>query len=281
MRKEKRDCFRFTQNRVLVAVLVAVSIINLIVVGAVYSAAPFSPVSSGTSATTVMVTQLPLTESFTPTSTLTSTETLTPTATQTSTSTATQTPSITLTDSPTPTVCMPPVGWMIYIVRPGENLFRIGFAAGASAAQLKLANCLISDQIFPGQPLYVPRLPIYTPTPTSTPNQPTVFQNPSLCYSSVTVEDKETFYIYFSVVPYDPEGVTTVAIFYKINDGKSTMIFLALNGEVYSGSGSLSDVLSTNDTVKYFFRATDGLESVTDSIEDNVQLTPCYQLTNQ
>ena len=33
----------------------------------------------------------------------------------------------------------------------GENLFRIGLATGASAAQLKSANCLISDQIFAGQ----------------------------------------------------------------------------------------------------------------------------------
>jgi LysM repeat protein len=166
MRKEKRNCFRFTSNRVLGAALVAVSIINLIVVGAVSSAAPFSPVPS---ATAVMITPLPLTEFFTPALTLTPTETLTPTATQTPTSTATQTPSVTLTDSPMPKVCMPPVGWVIYIVRPGENLFRIGLATGASTAQLKLANCLISDQIFPGQPLYVPRLPIYTPTPSATP----------------------------------------------------------------------------------------------------------------
>lgn len=214
MRKEKKNCFRFTQNRVLGAVLIAVSVINLIVVGAVYSAAPFSPVPS---ATALMVTQLSLTESFTPASTLMPTETLTLTATQTPTSTATQTPSVTLTDSPTPTMCMLPVGWVIYIVQPGESLFRIGLATGASAAQLKLANCLISDQIFPGQPLYVPRLPIYTPTPsatlTSIPNSPTEFEKPSLCYDSITGVDKETFYIHFSVIVYDPEVVTTVVVF--------------------------------------------------------------------
>jgi len=277
MRKEKRNCFRFTQNRVLGAVLVAVSIINLMVVGAVYSAAPFSPVPA---ATTTIVTQLPLTESFTPASTLTPTETLTPTATQTPTSTATQTPSVTLTDLFTPTVCMPPVGWVIYIVRPGENLFRIGLASGANAAQLKLANCLINDQIFPGQPLYVPRLPIYTPTPsatlTSIPNSPTAFEKPSICYDSITGVDKQTFYIHFSVIVYDPEVVTTVVVSYNINGGASANIFMTLKETIYFGTGSLSSMPSTTDTVKYSFVATDRPGSITASIEDSVQLVPCY-----
>ena len=65
-----------------------------------------------------------------------------------------------------PTVCGPPVGWPIYIVRLGDTLFSIARATGASITQLIVANCLNSERIYAGQRLFVPRLPIVPPTPT-------------------------------------------------------------------------------------------------------------------
>ncbi len=105
----------------------------------------------------------------------------------------------TVTSTPTPTTILPtavdgdadrtcvhPSGWVIYIVRSGDNLYRISLWSGTTIAALKNANCLTSDTIHPGQQLWVPRLPptptptyyplrhTYTPTkgPTSTPVQP-------------------------------------------------------------------------------------------------------------
>lgn len=95
----------------------------------------------------------------------------TPTATITSTATAGQT-----LVTPVPTYCGPPLGWKIYIVRPGDTLFSIARATGATVQQLMLANCLDNDRIRVGQPLFVPRLPIVvtaTFTPTRTPTVPT------------------------------------------------------------------------------------------------------------
>ncbi len=68
--------------------------------------------------------------------------------------------------SAVPTRCGPPATWIIYIVRPGDTLYRIGLAYGVTVTQLKLANCLTSDNIVSGQRLYVPNVPTRTPSPT-------------------------------------------------------------------------------------------------------------------
>jgi LysM repeat protein len=85
-------------------------------------------------------------------------------------------PYLTPTSTPTEvrkvraTRCGPPSGWVIYIVQRGDTLFSLSLAVGASVTQLQQANCLgKSTLIVTGQQLYVPRLPIKTPTliPTS------------------------------------------------------------------------------------------------------------------
>lgn len=71
-----------------------------------------------------------------------------------------------------PTRCGPPATWIVYVVRPGDTLYRIGLAYGVTVTQLKLANCLVSDNIVAGQRLYVPNVPTRTPsvTPSLTPS---------------------------------------------------------------------------------------------------------------
>jgi LysM repeat protein len=67
---------------------------------------------------------------------------------------------------PTSTICSPPVGWPVYIVQPGDNLFRIALNHGMATEELQKANCLpTADEINAGQILYVP----YTIPPTSIP----------------------------------------------------------------------------------------------------------------
>jgi LysM repeat protein len=96
-------------------------------------------------------------------------------------------PTATVLATPIPTLCGPPFGWTIYIVRPGDTLASIARATGTTVAQLMLANCLVSDRIYAGQRLYVPRLPIpptlpptFTPTPTPTDTEtPTATPTPT------------------------------------------------------------------------------------------------------
>ncbi len=78
----------------------------------------------------------------------------------------TDTPTLTPTFTPTPTPCRPRFDWPVYIAQAGDTLSSIARATGTSVEQLILANCLVSDRIYVGQLLYVPRLP---PTPTFTP----------------------------------------------------------------------------------------------------------------
>jgi LysM repeat protein len=66
--------------------------------------------------------------------------------------------------TPIPTVCGPPLGWRIYIVQRGDTLSSIARATGTTPEQLMLANCLDTSRIYPGQRLFVPRLPFATPT---------------------------------------------------------------------------------------------------------------------
>jgi len=81
-----------------------------------------------------------------------------------------------------PTRCGAPATWVLYTVKAGDNLYRIGLAYGVSVTQLKLANCLTSDNITVGQRIYVPNVP--TRTPTSTPS----ITATSILTPSVTVE---------------------------------------------------------------------------------------------
>jgi LysM repeat protein len=258
MRKEKKSCFRFTRNRALSAALVATSMVNLIVVGAVYSASSSSLLTPPVIVTTA--------EDFFPSSTSSPTDTFTPTAAVTSSPTQTETalptpshthtPSLTPTNTYSPTPCGPPSGWVTYIVRDGDNLYRIGLATGASVEQLKLANCLTHDLILRGQNLHVPYLPVDTPTPSDTPNPPTVFIGPAVSF--VLCLDQYGYYkISFMVSPYDPQGVSHVTVQYQIGRAKPIWLYMQAAGDTYHGSGYESGQFSTNDIISYQFEAMD------------------------
>jgi LysM repeat protein len=67
----------------------------------------------------------------------------------------------------TSTLCSTPAGWVVYLVQPGDNLFRVALRYNMSAIELQSANCLSSDTIFVGQTLYVPYFipPTFPPAP--------------------------------------------------------------------------------------------------------------------
>lgn len=67
--------------------------------------------------------------------------------------------------------CGPPYGWITYVVKPGDNLYRISLAFGVEVRQLKLANCLTSDAIRAGQTLFVPNIATRVPTVTEIPTE--------------------------------------------------------------------------------------------------------------
>jgi LysM repeat protein len=69
-----------------------------------------------------------------------------------------------------PTPCRPPSSWVIYIVQPGDNLFRISLKYRITVAQLQRGNCMGSSYlIYSGQRLYVPNVATSTPNVTNTP----------------------------------------------------------------------------------------------------------------
>jgi LysM repeat protein len=77
--------------------------------------------------------------------------------------------------TPIPTNTLPPItllpGYRTYIVQPGDQLLPIARQFGVTVAQLRTANGLSSDAIFPGQRLVIPPPnPTRTPTPTFGPN---------------------------------------------------------------------------------------------------------------
>jgi LysM repeat protein len=80
--------------------------------------------------------------------------TLTPSSTLTST--------LTPTSSPSPTLCPHPLGWLPYIVRPGDTLSKLAIYFKVSLADLQRYNCLLTPDVAPGVVIYVPAVP--TPT---------------------------------------------------------------------------------------------------------------------
>jgi hypothetical protein len=66
--------------------------------------------------------------------------------------------------------CSLPQGWAIYIVQPGDTLFRIALAVNSTVGELRDANCLQNiDNIYAGTELFVPRLPLRPVQPGVTP----------------------------------------------------------------------------------------------------------------
>ncbi len=69
--------------------------------------------------------------------------------------------------------CQPPAGWVLYTIRPGDTLFRIGLRYGLTVTELAKANCLTSTAITVGSRIYVPPI-----TPIAMPTLPPSAQNP-------------------------------------------------------------------------------------------------------
>ncbi|MEQ8673262.1 MAG: LysM peptidoglycan-binding domain-containing protein [Aggregatilineales bacterium] len=70
-----------------------------------------------------------------------------------------------------PSGCTLPVGWVLYVVQPGNTVFSIATAAGSTVNELSTVNCLPDvNRITTGDVLFVPRAPNLPPTTTSNSN---------------------------------------------------------------------------------------------------------------
>src|SRR5215216_974825 len=134
MDKKKKFCFCITRRRVISAVILVASVLNLIIVGAAFDvtfpeAAPTATASPTLDIITMTVGASTATEGSPPPITLVPTDTPAQTATftptDTPTATATSTPISTDTPTPTATVCTPYYWWPIYIVQPSDTLYSI------------------------------------------------------------------------------------------------------------------------------------------------------------
>jgi LysM repeat protein len=300
MLRERKICIRITPARVVTTIVIAAGVVNLIVVGAAFGASSASvastltPLLSGPTSTVTL-----LVPSSTVAATITPTRTPSPSATNTSTLT------LTPTLAPSLAVCIPQYSWPVYFTRAGDTLFSLALATGSTVAELMLANCLSSDLIHAGQPLYVPRLPVEPPTftpvtpadtpatPTDTPttpadtpitpadtpdtpsspeNTPTDFGSHYVCFSQIT--DRAEFS--FSVTPVDPDLVKSLTARFHVNAGDQWIdIPMELNGDVYSGMVSIPGIYSAKDTIFYSFTAIDNLESSTQA-DFSEPLFECY-----
>jgi LysM repeat protein len=283
MDKEKKFCFCITRRRVISAVILVASVLNLIIVGAAFDVTfPEAALTATASPTVAVITRtfsaptatqgipLPVTAASTDTPTPTATFTATPTNTFTATATDTSTP--TNTALPTPTACIPMYRWPVYLVQRGDTLSSIASRTGSTANELMLANCLLDSRILAGGKLYVPRLPIIpptvTPTPTNTPTvTPTIFVDTPTSFTLYQPMDcKPPDYVFIAVMATDPEGVlsVTIQLYTKDNSliGQQEMI---PNGSIYSASGTLGKQYTVYDVDHYLFTAVDSFQNKFDS----------------
>jgi LysM repeat protein len=107
---------------------------------------------------------------------------------------------------PNTTVACTPgaVGWTkSYIVKPGDNLYRIGLDHYVSLDQMRRVNCRVGDTIYAGEVLWVPNIASRTPLPSPLPG----------VTSTITPEVTEPFTI--TVLPYTPtvQYISTMPVF--------------------------------------------------------------------
>lgn len=100
--------------------------------------------------------------------------------------------STTVPYTPAPIPCHRPYGWVAYIVQPGDTLYRLSLALGISQYQLQTANCMTGTYLYAGQVLYVPFIPVRTPTATRTPTV-TRTATPTPVTPSATTRPSATF----------------------------------------------------------------------------------------
>jgi hypothetical protein len=168
MQWEKKICIRLTTRRILGAVLAASTVVNLVIVGAVFEAA--APMATSTLAS---VPTLPpsTTAFFMPASTAEAEIPVTGIETPGTTPTDVFTPTDTPISPPGWILCIKKFYWSDYLVQPGDTLYSLASSTDSTVEELKQANCLTDDRINYGQILYMPRLPIktFTSTPSTTP----------------------------------------------------------------------------------------------------------------
>jgi RNA polymerase sigma factor (sigma-70 family) len=78
------------------------------------------------------------------------------------------------TSSPTATRCGPPIGWVVYTVRPGDTYYSLARKTNIAIWQIQQANCTRGIWLLAGQGLFLPfiPLPLVTATATATPTRP-------------------------------------------------------------------------------------------------------------
>lgn len=71
----------------------------------------------------------------------------------------------------TAVVCVPgKAGWnKTYVVKAGDNLYRIGYDYYVTLEEMRKVNCRIGDIIYAGEVLYVPNVAPRTPIPSASP----------------------------------------------------------------------------------------------------------------
>lgn len=74
------------------------------------------------------------------------------------------TPTASPTSLPSPTICPPPEDWLPYTVQPGDSIETLAQTFSIPGSQLKIANCLISDNLIENSIIFVPRAALITPT---------------------------------------------------------------------------------------------------------------------
>ncbi len=103
-----------------------------------------------------------------PSATVTPTATLPATLTPTATDTPTATIVLVTPITPTAYACAPPPDWRPYVIRPGDNLFRISLRAGRPLQEIQRVNCIPNAaSIEAGTVLYVPPSFFSSSAPTS------------------------------------------------------------------------------------------------------------------
>jgi len=266
MRWEKKICIRITTRRLAGGLLVASILVNLAIVGAVFGATDLTPFSTSTPPSE---TGLAASATNTPTPPAPGSETLLPSPSQTPSPTdaQTKTPTGTFTAMPTVHLCSLTSSWPLYTVRPGDTLFSLARASGSSVEALMAANCLQDVQIYPGQGLYLPRLPYVPPTPTATPStSPTPTDTPSMTSTptdfpratptpTATLDVRITFLravaeldmcpstpenLFVSVTPESALGIASVTALFSIDRVPTGQMDLSQDGATYSGSTQVS-----------------------------------------
>jgi LysM repeat protein len=87
------------------------------------------------------------------------------------------------TNTPIPCVSPPP-GWVPYVVRRGDTLFRLSIAYGISQEMLRIGNCRAGTGLIAGEILYVPNVITRTPAVTRTSVPPSATQEEATATSS-------------------------------------------------------------------------------------------------